>query len=316
MKIPQTKIYSIYKNLVLQDKRSKKLDFGPDGREHYVYRITDYTRDIEEHYYGSHTPKKGKLYNNLINEFWSYRTSSNYNILNENKRENYKVKIIRVFNNPADKIVYEAFLHQYFDVKLHNCFWNRSNQTPFRFDRTGMEYIFTQQHRERLKGPKSEDHKRKMSVSVFETYANGREKLLGDKNPMYGKDHTYYVKDLISKANKGKTLSQETKNKMSKSKIGIKRTDEDKIKMSENRKGKCKGEDNTMTKKIEVFDANNKLMFISEGNFKSFCEEKNLPYISFIKNFNKKIYQSKIGPGYAKKNGFEKYIGWKAIRYI
>jgi len=60
MKIPQTKRYSIYKNLVLQDERSKKLNFEPDGREHYVYRITDYTRSEKEHYYGSHTPKNSK----------------------------------------------------------------------------------------------------------------------------------------------------------------------------------------------------------------------------------------------------------------
>ena len=52
----------IYKKLVLQDKRSKKLDFKPDGREHYVYRITDYTRGEKEHYIGSHTPKKEKVY--------------------------------------------------------------------------------------------------------------------------------------------------------------------------------------------------------------------------------------------------------------
>jgi len=49
MKIPQTKRYSIHKNLVLQEEerrfveegKEKKLNFTPDGREHYVYRVTD-----------------------------------------------------------------------------------------------------------------------------------------------------------------------------------------------------------------------------------------------------------------------------------
>ena len=137
MKIPQTKRYSIYKKLVLQDKRSKKLNFKPDGREHYVYRITDYTRTEKEHYYGSHTPQKNKKYSTLKEEFWTYRTSSEYNVLNEDKKEDYKVKILKVFDNSGDKIIYEAFLHQYFDVKLSSKFWNESNQTPFGFDNTG-----------------------------------------------------------------------------------------------------------------------------------------------------------------------------------
>lgn len=111
-----------------------------DGRDHYVYRISDYTRTKEEHYYGSHTPSKGKKYNNLIDEFWTYGTSSEYNALNENKKENYKLKIIKVFSNPADKILYEAFLHQYHNVKIHYNFWNKSNQTPFGFDTTGITY--------------------------------------------------------------------------------------------------------------------------------------------------------------------------------
>ena len=138
MKIPQTKRYSIYKKLVLQDKRSKKLNFEPDSREHYVYRITDHTRTEKEHYYGSHTPRKNKAYNSLIEEFWTYRTSSKYNVLNENKKEQYKIKILKVFNNPADKMIYEAFLHQYFNVKLSSKFWNESNQTPFGYDTTGI----------------------------------------------------------------------------------------------------------------------------------------------------------------------------------
>jgi len=34
-------------------------------------------------------------------------------------------------------MIYEAFLHQYFNVIIHNNFWNESNQTPFGFDTTG-----------------------------------------------------------------------------------------------------------------------------------------------------------------------------------
>ena len=140
-KIPYTKSYIKYRTLAIEANEmlpdDKKLDFNIDGREHYVYRVTDYTRDINQHYYGSHTPPKDKKYNNLIEEFWNYRTSSKKNVLNEDAKENYKVKILKVFNNTSDKMIYEAFLHQYFDVKNNNLFWNKSNQTPFGFDTTG-----------------------------------------------------------------------------------------------------------------------------------------------------------------------------------
>ena len=145
MKIPRTKRYSIYKKLVLIEEqrrltKDKKLFFEPDDREHYIYRVTDYTRTEKEHYYGSHTPEKGKKYDSLVEEFWEYETSSKYNVLNKDKKEDYKVKILKVFDNPADKMIYEAFLHQYFDVKSHNKFWNESNQTPFGFDTTSVKY--------------------------------------------------------------------------------------------------------------------------------------------------------------------------------
>jgi len=145
------KRYSIYRKLVLQDERSKKLDFTSDGRKHYVYRVTDYTRNEKQHYYGSHTPKKNYKGNNLIEEFWTYKTSSKYNTINEHKKENYKIKIIKVFDNPADKMIYEAFLHQYFNVKLNNYFWNESNQTPFGYDTTGKHFSFIRNNKDSYK---------------------------------------------------------------------------------------------------------------------------------------------------------------------
>jgi hypothetical protein len=194
--------YSIYKNLVLQDERSKKLNFKPDGREHYVYRITDYTRTEKEHYYGSHTPEKGKKYNSLIEEFWTYKTSSKYNVLNENKKENYKVKILKVFDNPADKIIYEAFLHQYFNVKLSNKFWNKSNQTAFGYDTTGCEPWNkgkTGLGGYRHSGTKrvwSEDHKRKLSSKMI-----GHKKSNTENYSISSKDMVVVVDD---KGNKTK----------------------------------------------------------------------------------------------------------------
>ncbi len=119
-----------YKEWILKDPRSEKLDFNPDGRNHYVYRVSK-----EEHYYGSKSELIGVLGESIGIKYF---TSSNY--LEESFKANpkdYKVKIIRTFDNPADKILFESYLHQKFDVKSHDSFINRSNQTPFGFDTTG-----------------------------------------------------------------------------------------------------------------------------------------------------------------------------------
>ncbi len=125
-------IFKKYKEKILKDPRSSTLDFTPDGRTHYAYRVS---RLLEvSHYYGSHTDISVDTIGT------EYYTSSKY--LEESFKanpENYKIKIIRRFDNPGDKILFESYLHQYFDVKSHDSFINRSNQTPFGFDTTGKQ---------------------------------------------------------------------------------------------------------------------------------------------------------------------------------
>ncbi len=50
---------------------------------------------------------------------------------------NYRYKVIKIFNNSFDKILYESFLHQYFNVKDNSKFINKSNCKPTGFDTTG-----------------------------------------------------------------------------------------------------------------------------------------------------------------------------------
>ena len=169
-----------YKISVLQNPKSEKLDFQSDGREHYVYRITDYTRTEKQHYYGSHTPTKGKKYSSLEEEFWTYKTSSKYNVLNENAKNNYKLKILKVFDNPADKMIYESYLHQYFDVKLHNSFWNEGNQTAFGFDTTGKKVTHSVETIAKIK--------KMRSIQVFSTETL---KKLSVSNNNYKKKYGY-----------------------------------------------------------------------------------------------------------------------------
>jgi len=201
MKIPRTKRYSIYKKLVLieeqrridEEGKDRILFFEPDGREHYVYRVTDSTRSEKDHYYGSHTPHKGKIYTSLIDEFWTYRTSSKYNVLDENKKEQYKIKIINVFDNPADKMIYEAFLHQYFNVKLSSKFWNESNQTPFGYDTTGKSFNVGRKQTKKNKEAVSRANRNKIVVyddsnNIIRINTNDKRYLSGQyKNLTQGK---------------------------------------------------------------------------------------------------------------------------------
>ncbi len=118
-----------YKEEVMKDPRSSKLDFTTDSRLHYVYRIS-----LKKHYYGSRTDWDN---NTIGHGYFTTSTDKKFITNFRSNPEDYKIKIIRKFDNPGDKILYESYLHQFFNVKLHDGFINRANQTPFGFDRTG-----------------------------------------------------------------------------------------------------------------------------------------------------------------------------------
>ncbi len=125
-----------YKKEVLRDPRSGKLNFETDGRNHYVYRISN--KYLVYHYYGSKSEKPGIVVDTIG---VSYFTSSNNNIFKcgfRNDPNDWEVNIVKRFDNPGDKVLFESYLHHLFDVKNHDNFINRANQTPFGFDTTGI----------------------------------------------------------------------------------------------------------------------------------------------------------------------------------
>ena len=125
--------YKEYKQSVIKKAIEKNKPFTfekVDNRYHYIYRVTNLETGL--HYYGSRT-------SNELDIGIKYFTSSNI-IRKDFKKhpENYKYKIIRIFDNTKDKEIYESYLHQYFNVKTNDKFYNRANQTPFGFDTTGL----------------------------------------------------------------------------------------------------------------------------------------------------------------------------------
>ncbi len=131
MKTRKTMSFKKYKKKILKDPRSKKLIFKSDDRNHYVYRVSKNGL----HYYGSRTDYGGKTIGD------GYYTSSSVKSFQKDFKKNrcdYKVKVIKYFNNPGDKIIFESYLHQYFNVKEHPNFINKCNQEPFGFNITGI----------------------------------------------------------------------------------------------------------------------------------------------------------------------------------
>jgi hypothetical protein len=80
-------------------------------------------------------------------------------------------------------------------------------------------------------------------------------------------------------------------------------------------KGLVSGSDNPRAKIIHIFDSTGVLQYACNGNFQITCNSNNLPHISLRKshvNNGSPIFKTVRQLWYAKKNGYENYIGWYA----
>jgi len=162
--------YSIYKKSILEDSRSEKLVFESEHLGiYYVYRVTDLEDSIEKYYYGSRISQDL----DVMTDFWDYCTSSNkQKLIKELKTKRFAVKIIKVFDNYGDMIIYESFMHQRFNVKDHLSFWNGYNHHPL---------FFVKEHSQKTKDKISESHKKKWEDEEYREYMkldeNARQKI-------------------------------------------------------------------------------------------------------------------------------------------
>ena len=189
---------------------------------HYTYRITNIL--LKMYYYGTRSTNLNPKDDLGIKYFSS---SSDKEFIQDQKEnpQNYKYKIIHIYDNRKSAIEMEIKLHNKFNVGISEKFYNRAKQTSTGFDTTGMSFQF------------SEEHKRKMSSSSI-----GRKHTEETKDKISiinkGRKHTEETKDKISIANKGKIKSLETRSKLSISNKGKIRTEETKDKISIANKGK------------------------------------------------------------------------------
>jgi len=276
-----------YKSQVLKDPKSHKLNFTPDGREHSVYRITHKIK--LEHYYGS------KSNNRVLGE--SYKSSSSdTEFINEQKThpELFKYKIIKTYNNTADKIIHEAYLHQRFNVKSHNKFYNGANQTPFGFDTTGIGF------------PHSESTKLKISES-----------RKGVSSWNKGKSWDIETKLKIGLGGIGRKIVHTNKTKQQISKTKKKQLSDPSYKEIVLKKRKYTFEANASNnyRHIGIFSPDGQLQHYCNENFNEFLSNHDLPRV-FIDSLRKGITLYDNPSSHVLKrlqnNGNEKFIGWWA----
>ena len=217
---------------------------------HYTYRITNIKDRM--YYYGVHScdclPKEDIGV--------KYFSSSKKEFIKDQKEnpQDYKYKVLKIFSTRKEAVEHEIFLHKKFNVKLHEQFYNRSNQTSTGFDVAGTTYSHTEEAKEKIRKYRktythSEETKQKMSLSLSGRVLSEEhiEKLkiavknrppatpetkqkmsiakTGKNNPFYEKTHTEETKQKMSLDRSGagnsmfgKKHSEETKQKMRKPK--------------------------------------------------------------------------------------------------
>lgn len=192
---------------------------------HYVYRITN--KKENKHYYGVRSSKvKPKL--DLGIKYFSSSTDKNF--MNEQKVNNsiFKYKVIKIFETRKDAELFEVKLHSKFDVQMNNKFYNKCKSTLMGFSVEGRKQ--TREHIEkRIKGytgktfeeiyglerskkikeilakPKTEEHKRKLSVAKTGVKLSDKHKFnigVGTKKRYTDEEYSKKFKDTMTEVNK------------------------------------------------------------------------------------------------------------------
>lgn len=128
---------------------------------HYVYRITN--KILSKHYYGSRSCNILPT-DDLGVKYFSSSKDKEFKQDQLDNPQNYKYKIIKMFDDRKSAISLEIKLHVKFNVKCHKSFYNRSNQSVTGFDTTGLKYKVgprTEEQKQKMRKPKTEKHKQR-----------------------------------------------------------------------------------------------------------------------------------------------------------
>jgi hypothetical protein len=176
---------------------------------HYVYRITN--TKLNKHYYGSRTssiePTK-----DLGHKYLS--SSHDKEFIKDQKinPQDYKYKIVSIFNSRKEALELEVKLHAKFNVGVNNNFYNKARATSSKFTMEGTKVSEETRlkHLGENNGMYGKNHTIESRIKMSQSSKNPSEvtrkkmsknhtDVSGDKNPMYGKKHTIEAKIKMSK---------------------------------------------------------------------------------------------------------------------
>ena len=158
---------------------------------HYTYRITNKVE--QKHYYGARTsiihPSE-----DLGIKYFSSSSNKEFLIGQKDNPDNFKYKVIKIFETREAALSLEVKLHAKFNVGVNESFYNKAKQTTTRFDTAGTHVIFSKEHKEKLSKIQKElwndkEFRNTKGKVRIEKGLQTREKrgitYKGEKNPMY-----------------------------------------------------------------------------------------------------------------------------------
>lgn len=173
---------------------------------HYTYRITNTKERM--YYYGVHScvcqPKE-----DIGVKYWSTSKNKEFKADIKNNPQNYKYKVLKIFETRIEAVEHEIFLHKKFNVGVNNKFYNDSMQTSTSFDTSGRASV------------KDKDGNTFLVNVDDPRYLSGE--LVGVSK---GNKMSEEFCQKISNANKGRDVSDEHRENLSKALTGKKKSPE------------------------------------------------------------------------------------------
>lgn len=163
---------------------------------HYVYRITNIS--LKKHYYGCRSSNIEPIFDLGI-RYFSSSTDKEFIKDQKENTENYKYKIVRLFEDRKTAELFETFLHAKFEVQINESFYNKAQNTLMGFSVLGTK--------------QSEEHKAKLTAQkIGRKLSETTKKKLSEK----AKNRSPETRQKISEAKMGVPLSEEHKEAVSK----------------------------------------------------------------------------------------------------
>lgn len=177
-------------------------------RNHYVYRITNKIEN--KHYYGVRSSNI-KPKDDIGIKYFSSSTDKNFMLDQKENPQNYKYKVLKIFDSRKDAEMHETFLHEKFSVQTNESFYNKAKNTLMGFSVEGTKQL--------------EEHKAKLTLTKIGkvTFKN----IITGETGRIDKE-LFYLDDNLISVNKGVPKSKEHKEKLSAAKTNVPLSEEHK----------------------------------------------------------------------------------------